>query len=104
MSVIAESREGDPIVFIVNVVGVEVGMPFSWERAHEFHIGDVVYYVDEYKDSTQTQDYLAWMIKFRTQDGKIYSAVQTCFVTMDEWQDIVRYFADKCPCAIGNEP
>ncbi len=93
MSVIMECQKGDPIVFIMqDVVLCEVGIPFSWDKSREFHIGDVVYYEDGFKDQNEPQDYLSWMVVFKTDDGKTYSASQLYFVTVDQWEDLANYF------------
>lgn len=95
MSVIMESLEGDPIVIIGNYVGCEHGTPFSWEKAREFNIGDIVYFVDYYDDKNQTQCYLSHLVIFKTDNGKIYSGNQINFVTMDEWNEITNHFKLK---------
>jgi hypothetical protein len=92
MSVIMESQTGDPIVFISEVVGCEGGIPFNWESSKEFKIGEVVYYLDFLKKESQPQEYLAWCIRFKTCDGRTYSATQTLLVTMDEWKELEKYF------------
>jgi hypothetical protein len=90
-----ESERGTPIVIIGNFVTTEHGVSFSWGEAREFHVGEVVYFEDDYKDENTTQEYLAFMVKFKTDDGKIYSANQLYFVTEDEWADIEDYFRAK---------
>jgi hypothetical protein len=92
MSVIMEAQTGDPIVFIIEVVGCEDGVPFNWESSKEFKIGDIVYYLDFYKDENEPQEYLAWCIKFKDANGRTYSATQTLLVTMDEWNDLSNHF------------
>ncbi|MDF2540145.1 MAG: hypothetical protein K0S76_3166 [Herbinix sp.] len=91
MSVITESLENDPIVIIANFVACEDGTEFDWELAREFEIGEVVYFIDFFKDSNTKQEYLQWFIKFRTKEGKLYSATQRLFVCAYEWQEIVEY-------------
>jgi hypothetical protein len=92
VSVIVESYDGDPIVFIANGTLCEDGIPFSLENAQNFSIGDVVYFEDFFKLANEPQEYLAWFVRFRTAEGKRYSAVQTYFVTMDDWQALTEYF------------
>jgi len=95
MSVITPSERADPIVFITNGVMCADGIPFDLEQAREFSVGDIVYFVDFYKNANISQEYASWFVRFHTDDGKVYSAVQDYFVTMDEWEDISNYFADK---------
>lgn len=95
MSVIMESLEGDPIVIISSFIGCEHGTLFSWEKASEFNVGDIVYFVDYYENEKEPQGYLAHRVIFKTDDGKIFSAVQINFVTMDEWDEITNYFKLK---------
>ena len=95
MGVIMESLEGDPIVLITNFLACEQGTLFSWEKSREFNIGDIVYFVDDFKDENETQDYLAYCVLFKTEDGKIYSATQTYFVTLEDWNKIKSYFKEK---------
>lgn len=91
MSVITESLENDPIVIISKFVACEHGKEFDWECAREFDIGEVVYFVDFLKNNNTKQEYLKWFIKFRTKEGKIYSATQLYFVCEYEWQDIIKH-------------
>jgi hypothetical protein len=91
MSVIAESLENDPIVIISKFVACEYGTEFDWEFAQEFDIGEEVYFVDFFKNDNTKQEYLQWFVKFRTKEGKVYSATQLYFVCENEWQDIVEH-------------
>jgi hypothetical protein len=91
MSVISESLENDPIVIISEFVACEDGMEFDWDLAQKFKIGEVVYFIDFFKDNNIRQEYLQWFVKFRTKEGKIYSATQLFFVCEYEWQDIVEH-------------
>lgn len=91
MSVMIESQLDDPIVIISNFVVCEIKVDFNWAQSREFKIGDVVYFVDYYKDSEQTQDFISWKIVFRDELGKLYSAVQSYFITKETWNDIVEY-------------
>ncbi|QVK19327.1 hypothetical protein KHQ81_06455 [Mycoplasmatota bacterium] len=91
MSVITESLENYPIIIISNFVACEYEMEFDWKYAREFKLGEVVYYVDDYKDENIRNEHLQWMVKFRTKDGGIYSASQLYFVTEDAWKDIEEY-------------
>jgi len=95
MSVIMESREGDPIVIVNGFSGCEHGTQFSWEKARCFEVGEIVYFIDDIKDENERQDYLAHKVLYKTEDGKIYSAVQISFMTMDEWKDVEEYFKKK---------
>jgi ABC-type glycerol-3-phosphate transport system substrate-binding protein len=95
MGVTVESREGDQIVIISGFYECEYSTPFNWDRARMFSIGDVVDFIDDFKDEKATQDHLAYKIKFKTEDGKIYCALPTCFVTLDEWHDLEEYFLNK---------
>ncbi len=95
MGVIIESQPGDSIVFISNAVICEDGKPFNWESSKEFKIGDIVSYVDFFKNEKQSQEYISWFIKFKDRDGKIYSAVQTYFVTMEEWEQLEKHFENR---------
>lgn len=90
-----ESESGKPIVIIGNFTTTEHGVPFTWEQARDFNVGEVVYFEDDYKDENCTQEYLAFMVKFKTDDGKMYSATQLYFVTQDEWADIEEHFRGK---------
>lgn len=94
MSVINESRENDPIIIISDFVACEYGTRFDWEYAREFKIGDIVYYVDYFRNMNNTQEYLQWCVKFRTEDGKIYSAIQLFFLCEYEWENIVNYIKE----------
>lgn len=68
-------RDVDPIVFVTgDVVLCEFGTPFTWENTREFSVGEVVYYIEDFKDETSTQ------------------ATQLYFVTMDEWQALAQHF------------
>lgn len=95
MSVIMESREGDPIVIVKGFTGCEHGIQFSWEMARCFEIGETVYFIDEFKDVNEHQEYLAHQVLYKTKDGKIYSAVQLNFMTIDEWKHVEEYFKKK---------
>ncbi len=92
MSVIMESLEGDTIVFIAEGYACEDGVQFSLKNATKFSIADRVRYVGEYKDRTSKQDYLAWKIRFKTEDGRVFSATQGYFLTVDEWSAIEKHF------------
>lgn len=95
MSVIMESQEGDSIVIVKGFCGCEYGTQFYWEKARCFEVGEIVYFVDDYKNKNERQDYLAHKVIFKTEDGKIYSAVQICFMTLDEWNNVEEYFKKK---------
>lgn len=97
MSVITESLAESPIVIITNFVVCELGKQFDWDYAREFNIGEVVYFVDEYKDENTKQEHLQWFVKFHTEDGKIYSATQLYFVCEYEWEEIVKHICSNCP-------
>lgn len=91
MSVISESLENDPIIIISKFVACEYGTEFNWECAREFDIGEEVYFVDFFKNENTKQEYLQWFVKFRTLEGKIYSATQLYFICEYEWQDIIEH-------------
>jgi hypothetical protein len=91
MSVISESLENDPIIIISKFVACEYRTEFDWEYSREFDIGEVVYFVDFFKNDNTKQEYLQWFVKFRTEEGKIYAATQLYFVCEYEWQDIVEH-------------
>src|SRR5262245_8756520 len=95
MSVIIESQLGDPIVIISDFVACKLGVEFDWAKAREFKVGDVVFFVDYYKDTEQRQDYISWVIVFRDESGKLYAAIQNYFVPMDTWKGISEYFQRK---------
>lgn len=92
MGVIVESQEGEKIVIISGFYECEHGTQFSLEKVKKFNIGDIVYFIDDYKDKNETLDYLAYKVIFKTEDGKIYSAIPTFFVTLEEWKNIENYF------------
>jgi hypothetical protein len=91
MSVITESLLNSPIVIISSFVACEHGKEFDWECARKFNIGEVVYYIDEFKNDNIKIEHLQWHVKFKTKEGSIYSATQLYFVSEDEWKDIVEY-------------
>ncbi|MHB1421509.1 MAG: hypothetical protein ACYCX4_18335 [Bacillota bacterium] len=66
---------------------------FSWEKSRDFEIGDIVYYLEGFNNENENerQGHLKWMIKFKAADGKIYTAIQTYFITMDNWKEIENY-------------
>lgn len=96
MSVITESRPGDPIVFIEGGVMCEYGEEFEWDKAKEFEIGEVVYYLDEYEEENEGNPHTSWKVLFKTYDGKTYSANQLFLVTMSLWEQIENHFREKC--------
>lgn len=104
MSVSAEARTDDPIVLISCFTACEYGTPFTWEKSRDFEIGDIVYYIEGFYNENETLGHLKWKIKFKTDDGKIYAAIQTYFVTMDNWQDIEKYFMEKIKQNPGLQP
>ncbi|WP_430883380.1 hypothetical protein [Fusibacter sp. JL216-2] len=89
MSVISEAQIGDQIVIINHFVACKFGEEFEWGKEKEFPVGEIVEYVDWFKNSNTTQDHLSWHIKFKTISGEMYDAVQLYFVTMDERKDIL---------------
>lgn len=91
MSVITDSLEKDPIVIIANFVACEFGSEFDWELAREFEIGEVVYFIDFFKNNNSKQEYLQWYIKFQTKEEKIYAATQLYFVCENDWKNIVEH-------------
>ena len=91
MSVITESLQNEPIVIISNFVACKHNEQFDWEKSREFNIGDIVYFLDAFEDKNTKQEHLKWFVKFRTEEGDIYSATQLYFVVMDEWEDIIEY-------------
>lgn len=95
MFVITESEENDPIVIIGDFVACECGVKFDWKYARKFYAGEIVYYLDFYKDINTTQEYLQWFVKFRTKEGTIYSATQLYFVSENEWKNIVEHVIQR---------
>lgn len=91
MGVITESLENDPIVIISKFVACEHGTEFDWDYAREFDIGEVVYYIDFFRNNNIRQKHLQWFVKFMTKEGTIYSATQLYFVCENAWQDIVEH-------------
>jgi hypothetical protein len=88
MSVITEALENDQIVIISKFVAFEQGKEFDWDSVREFNIGEIVYYVGFYKIDNTKQEYLRSFVKFRTKEGKIYSAKQLYFICEYEWREI----------------
>ena len=68
-----------------------LGTKFDWKYAREFKIGEVVYYIDYFKDHNVMQEHLQWLVEFRTAEGKTYSASQLYFVCEYEWENIVEH-------------
>lgn len=95
MNVIIESQENDEIVIIDNFFACEDGTDYDSEKEQEFKIGDVVYFVDFYENEDIPGRYDSWMVKFRTKDGRIFSAIQTMFVTLEIWEEIEQFFKEK---------
>jgi len=102
MSVITESLEETPIVIITSFVACEYGIQFSWDDAREFGIGEVVYYLDDFKKENIKQEHLQWFVKFRTEDGKVYSASQLYFIGEYEWEEIVKHICSNCQKDLKN--
>lgn len=60
---------------------------YDEEKSIHFFIGDKVYFLDWY------DDYIGdTYIKFKDEDGKIFSAVESFFVTEDVWEGLKDYF------------
>jgi hypothetical protein len=93
MSVISETQENSPIIVTSQFVACQYGTEFNWEASREFNIGDSVMYLDSYEDGKVKQEHLKWKIKFQCQDGTIYAASQLYFVTLDNWEEIQKYFS-----------
>jgi hypothetical protein len=94
MSVISESLTNDKIIIIEPFTACIEGIEFNWDEARDFEIGESVYYLDEYKNpySPFSQDHLSWMIRFRAEDGNVYTATQHYFVTNEAWLNIKSFF------------
>ncbi len=92
MSVIMESLKGDPIRIISPFTCSPVGEKFSFDTARDFSIGEIVKFIDSYKDKSSTQDYLSWFVIFEAGDGKKYTATQGSFILASEWDALTEFF------------
>ncbi|KMY54065.1 hypothetical protein AC623_08875 [Bacillus sp. FJAT-27231] len=94
---INECLDNDPIYILEDFTCCEEGIEFEWEKSRDFHVGDRVFFIDAFKDpdSTFSQDHLSWMIKFKTEDNKIYNACQLYFVHEDLWEGLKAFFTKK---------
>lgn len=94
MSVIMESLSGDTIFFIAKGYASPYKQKFSHNTAKEFNIGDPVIFLDGYKESNCSQDYLSWFVLFKDSSGQEYAMNQGYFVTKEEWENLFSYFSN----------
>jgi len=95
MSVSTECKaiENDVIYFIENCcidTAIDDDGMLDQEKSIEFFIGDKVYFIDWFDDCVGENRYT--FIKFKDENGKIFSAIESFFVTEDVWEGLKDYF------------
>jgi len=98
MSVSDECKAGvnDVIYFTEDCcAGVAIDKDGKWdvERSTFFRVGDKVYFLDWFENKQDT--YSNTMIKFKAENGKVYSALEAFFVTEDVWEGLKDYFSTQ---------
>jgi hypothetical protein len=92
MSVSNECKRGDSIYIIESFTEPVIGINglVSIDKSYEFKVGDKVIFLDWYYESVGDNEYT--FIKFQDTNGRVYSAVESNFVTEDVWEGLKRYF------------
>lgn len=96
MSVSVECKVGanDNIYFIDNccieAIIDDKGM-FDEEKSIAYFVGNRVYFLDWYEE--MVGENRVTKIKFRDEIGRIYSAVESYFVTEDVWEGLKKYYS-----------
>src|SRR5437773_2195955 len=92
MNVILESEKGDELVCIEQFLACSEGTRFSREGSHTFRVGERVRYVSFRQNQNLKENPAGWMAVFEANDGKLYAATQTYFVTKECWDGLKGYF------------
>jgi len=90
-----EAGENDNIYFIDNCcikVAIDENGAFDEENSIEFKIGNMVYFLDWFDEMVGDNKYT--MIKFKDENGRVFSAVESFFVTDNVWEGLKEYFKD----------
>lgn len=95
MSVSWECKAGDndSIYFIDNCcieAVIDKNGVLDEGKSIQYNVGDKVFFLDSYYEIVGDDRYT--IIKFRDENGKIFSAIETLFVTEDVWQGLKNYF------------
>lgn len=95
MSVSTECKPivNDVIYFIENCcidIGIDDNEMYEEEKVIDFFIGDKVYFLDWFDDCIGENRYT--YIKFKDENGKIFSVIESYFVTEDIWEGLKNYF------------
>jgi hypothetical protein len=88
-----ESLSGDTIFFIAKGYASPYKQSFNYDTAKEFNIGDQVIFIDGYKESNCSQDYLSWFVIFKDNSGQEFAMTQEYFVTEEGWGNLADYFS-----------
>lgn len=96
MSVSSECKVGEnDVIYIIDdfIDGVLDKNGFlDIENSINHKIGDRVYFLDWYYEMVGDNQYTK--IKYKDENGRIFSAVETLFVTEDGWENLKTYFRD----------
>ncbi len=87
--------ENDNIYFIDNCcikAVIDENGVLDEEKSIEFIIGDMVYFLDWFNEIVGDNQYTK--IKFKDDLGRVFSAHETFFVTVDVWEGLKNYFKD----------
>lgn len=95
MSVSVECKAGinDVIYIIDNFITpvLDKDGKLDIENSFDHKVGDRVYYIDWYHEMVGDNPYV--MIKFKDDEGREFSAIESYFVTADVWQNLLTYFS-----------
>lgn len=95
MSLIVESGPGDELVCVLEFHASPEGAGSSWSNQRRFRIGERVQFLGAFRDADRPDHPASWMVRFLAADGQAYSATQTSFLTVQDWDRLKRYFAAR---------
>jgi hypothetical protein len=95
MSVILESLPGYPIYCIATFYAWPEGADRLVAPRQEIHVGDRVSYVASSEDEHFKDHPARWRVTFDTPDGRRFTAVDSLFVTEDDWERLEEFFRQK---------
>jgi hypothetical protein len=101
-----ESQKGDRLYCIGEFYAMPDGMPFDWSGCHRFQVGEGVVFCGHRINDASPNHPSRYMVLFEATDGRLYSAVESYFVSDDTWNQLADHFsrrdvADRQPPANG---
>jgi hypothetical protein len=95
MSVLLETRPGDPIVCVQEFHASPDGQPFSWDTSRSFRVGERVRFASGRLNQRFADRPNGWLVVFETPDGSRFAAAQSYFLTEDAWSKIEQHFVEQ---------